>query len=228
MIKLSNFLKKKEILNEFGAIIWIEPPNVFTSNKIEKFLNKSRVNGLLAWPLSQPVTQMTHPLMFKYFQTKQNDFYFVHMLDTSQFILYNNKEVHEKLMLPWVKCALKEECIAPAGSKFNGCDFSRRPAFLYSGCHRYERSAFSIITAILYNFDHSKYTMMFDSNNQILSSNNSANTMLYSLSDTSLMSSFIQISFENSFMNEMISTKTISSINSINDQIKSKEKIRQS
>jgi hypothetical protein len=148
----------QDVLNEFGSIIWIEPPNIFISNKVESFLNKSKVNGITAWPLIQPITQMTHPSMFKYFRTKQSDFYFVHMLDTSQFILYNNKDIHTNLMLPWVKCALKEDCISPPGSKYYGCDFSRRPAFLYSSCHRYEMSAFSIITALLFNYDQTKYT----------------------------------------------------------------------
>ena len=85
----------------------IEPPNVFISNKIEKFLNKSKQIGMLAWPNSEPVSQMTHPSMFKYFQTKPQDFYFVHILDTTQFIIYNNQKIHQNLMLPWVKCALK-------------------------------------------------------------------------------------------------------------------------
>ena len=85
----------------------IEPPNVFISNKVEKFLNKSKQIGMLAWPNSEPVSQMTHPSMFKYFQTKPQDFYFVHILDTTQFIIYNNQKIHQNLMLPWVKCALK-------------------------------------------------------------------------------------------------------------------------
>lgn len=149
----------QEVLNEYGALIWIETPNVFVSNNIEKYLNKSKKNGILTWPKNMPITQMSHPSMFKYFNKKPADFNFIHMLDTTQLILFNNQKVHQKLMLPWVKCALKEECIAPKGSKFNGCDFTRRPTFLYSGCHRYEMSAFSIITSQLYNFDQAKYTM---------------------------------------------------------------------
>ncbi|RMZ93725.1 hypothetical protein BpHYR1_010804, partial [Brachionus plicatilis] len=148
----------QEVLNEYGAIIWIEPPNVFVSNKSDLFLAKSQKNGLLAWPQAQPVSQMTHPTMFRYLNSKQRDYFFVHMLDTSQFIIYNNKEIHQKLMLPWVKCALKASCIAPPGSKYSGCNFTRRPFFRYSGCHRYEQSAFSIIAALLYKFDESQYT----------------------------------------------------------------------
>lgn len=149
----------QEVLNEFGALIWIEPPNVFISNNIDRYLNKSKETGILTWPRSEPVTQMSHPLMFKYFGKKASDFHFIHMIDTTQFILYNNKNIHARLMLPWVKCALKEECIAPSGSKYNGCDFTRRPTFLYSGCHRYEMSAFSVITAALFDFDEKQYTI---------------------------------------------------------------------
>ena len=152
----------QEVLNENGALIWIETPNVFTSNKIEKYLAKAKSNGVLTWQLKQPVSQLTHPLMFKYFNSKADDFYFVHTLDTSQLILYNSQLVHESLMLPWVKCALKEECIAPPGSKYFGCDFDRKPLFHYSGCHRYEMSAFSIITSLLFKFDYDKYTVEYE------------------------------------------------------------------
>ena len=150
-------------MNEYEAMIWIEPPNVFTSSKIEQFMNRSKQVGLLTWPLSRSVTQLTHPSMFKYFNVKANDFYFIHMIDTSKFILYNNERVHTHVMLPWVKCALRRNCIAPKGAKYHGCDFSKRPRFLYSGCHRYEMSAFSIITALLFNFEQSKYSAVLDS-----------------------------------------------------------------
>lgn len=132
---------------------------MFTSNKIDKYLTHARhTSGLLSWPLRHPITQLTHPTMFKYFDSPVSNFYFAHILDTSQLIIYNKREIHEHLMLPWVKCALREHCIAPPGSKYYGCDFTRRPIFHYSGCHRYEMSAFSIITAKLFEFQVNKYT----------------------------------------------------------------------
>ncbi len=97
-----------------------------------------------------------------------------------------------------VKCALKEECIAPRGSKFNGCDYTRRPTFLYSGCHRYEMSAFSIIASMLFDFDQKKYTMPNYSN--------VANLTTYTAHDTSFdaiiteMSERIKSEYANSFM----------------------------
>lgn len=122
-------------------------------------MRKSLASGILAWPLEQPITQMTHPSMFKFLQTELESFHFIHLLDTSKFILYNTRLIHENLMLPWVKCALQEDCIAPPGSKFNGCEMDRRPTFLYSGCHRYEMSAFSILVAKMFAFDENAYTL---------------------------------------------------------------------
>ena len=145
-------------MNEYGQLIWIQPPNVIISNKIKDYLNKSKTSGLVVWSSKEPITQMTHPSMFKYFTLKPQDFYFVHMLDTTKMFIVNNPSIHKNLMLPWVKCALKEDCISPPGAQLNGCDFARRPEFLYSGCHRYESSSFSIITALLFNFDSTQYT----------------------------------------------------------------------
>ena len=150
-------------------MIWIEPPNIFVSNEIDNYLTHAKSKGILTWALNQPVSQLTHPSMFKYFNLNANKFYFVHLLDTSKFIIYNNERIHLNLMLPWVKCVLNKDCIAPLGSKFNGCDLNRKPAFLYSGCHRYEMSAFSIITARLFNFNQTQYTFLpFESKSDTL------------------------------------------------------------
>lgn len=102
---------------------------------------------------------MTHPSMFKYLDADASQFYFVHMLDTTRFVIYNTLDIHNRLMYNWVKCALKEDCIAPPGSKFNGCDLDRRPQFLYSGCHRYEMSAFSILVARMFSLDQNSYIL---------------------------------------------------------------------
>lgn len=86
-------------------------------------------------------------------------------------------------MLPWVKCALKADCISPPGSKHHGCDFERRPTFLYSGCHRYEMSIFSILVSILYNFDSTKYSM---TKNNIISTMGISNHGLENLKQVSI------------------------------------------
>ena len=121
---------------------------------------------------------------FTYDQNRRFQRFLRTTLDKTQLI--------EFIKLFKVKCALKEECIAPVGSKYNGCDYSRRPTFLYSGCHRYEMSAFSIITSQLFNFDHKQYTMQ----------NSRANLTSYTSLDESIteISTRIQKEYESSFM----------------------------
>lgn len=129
--------------------------------------------------------------------TKQEDYFFVHMLDTSQFILFNNKKIHQFLMLPWVKCALKANCIAPPGSKYYGCNFDRRPLFKYSGCHRYEQSAFSIIVALFYQFDENKYTASINQNSKLANS-----SLMYLLNKNEKNEAKMQVYYQNSFMSQ--------------------------
>ena len=105
-----------------------------------------------------------------------------------------------------MKCALKEECIAPPGSKYYGCDFNRRPAFLYSSCHRYEASAFSIITALLFQFDQTKYTMLYSTDDSL--PNNKTINQMTSFDNSDNLSSFIQTYYENSFMTEITEIKS--------------------
>ena len=105
-------------------------------------------------------------------------------------------------MLPWVKCALKASCIAPLGSKFYGCNYLRRPFFLYSGCHRYEQSAFSIIVSLFYKFDESKYTTVV--NKDPKSANSS---YIYFLNKNEQYSGEISTFYVNSFMSDLNTNK---------------------
>jgi hypothetical protein len=196
----------QEVLNEYGAVVWIETPNVFTSNKLDTFLSHARSSGVLTWSLKQPVSQITHPSMFKYFDSQAQDFFFVHTLDTSQLVLYNTRLVHERLMLPWVKCALKEECIAPPGSKYYGCDFDRRPLFHYSGCHRYEMSAFSIITPLLFKFENERYTVEVVAGGGTRAAVNGSFFVNLMLVQSKITSSVIN---EELVLNEIITTKNL-------------------
>ena len=60
-------------------------------------------------------------------------------------------------MLPWVKCALLEECINPPGAQNSGCH-PRRPYFLYNGCHRYDMSSLNILLGQAFGMETTPYT----------------------------------------------------------------------
>lgn len=72
-------------------------------------------NGVLGWNSPTPVSARTHPKMFNYFQTDADNFYFLRMVDLDAVFFVGNQLVTEKILLPWLKCALTLECIDPIG-----------------------------------------------------------------------------------------------------------------
>ncbi|KAK0061183.1 hypothetical protein Bpfe_009344 [Biomphalaria pfeifferi] len=73
-------------------------------------------------------------------------------------MVFNTEKVSKDVMLPWVKCALMEECISPPGAQDSGCNYFRKPLFKYTGCHKYDMSALNVILGIAFKFDEEPYT----------------------------------------------------------------------
>ena len=81
-----------------------------------------------------------------------------HPVETSHLVVYNTDKLVRDIMLPWVKCALLEECINPPGAQNTGCNVPRRPYFLYRGCHRYDMSALNVLLGRAFGSQEELYT----------------------------------------------------------------------
>ena len=68
---------------------------------------------------------------------------------TATGFLIRANDVKEKLVEPWLDCALHEECIAPVGAKLGPCNFTMAGNHNgdYIGCHRYDQAALDLILA---------------------------------------------------------------------------------
>lgn len=96
--------------------------------------------------------------MFTYFEEKPENYYFHRAIKTSHLIIYNTDFVQTQIMLPWVKCALVEECISPTGSQNSGYCNQYKPRYLYTGCHHYEQSALNVILGKAFSFENAPYS----------------------------------------------------------------------
>lgn len=143
----------QEVLDQAGAVIWIDVNFKIISSQIDGVLQKAQKEGLVSWSIDQPTSTLTHPKMFDYFQTRQDNFYFHRMVEPSHILLYNTGLIHQHLMLPWVQCALTPDCIAPIGAQSTGCRFDKKPLYRYSGCHRYDMSALNVILGIMFDYN---------------------------------------------------------------------------
>ncbi|XP_054164657.1 uncharacterized protein LOC128962307 [Oppia nitens] len=150
------------VLAEFGAAFWLDPNYLLLPSAVEKvnsLATRARQSGgVLSWTIEQPTSSLTHPKMFDYFKTVQNEYYFHRMVKPSHILLYNTGRIHKQLMLPWIRCTLTPECIAPIGSQASGCRFDKKPLYRYSGCHHYDTSALNIVLGQLFDYSETPYS----------------------------------------------------------------------
>ena len=59
--------------------------------------------------------------------------------------MWANSVMKEKLIEPWLDCAVHKRCIAPGGTRVRPCQFTSRHEGQYIGCHRYDQSALNVI-----------------------------------------------------------------------------------
>ena len=145
----------QETLQEFGMVFWCNPTMRFnSSSQLEMLRLQAEHLGLVAWPSQNyPTSTYTHYGTFRFLNADRNRFLFHRMVEPDSALYCNTYRLHYKLMLPWVQCALNLDCVAPIGSQSHGCDLSRRPRYIYSGCHRYDSAAFNVILGEMFYVD---------------------------------------------------------------------------
>lgn len=129
--------------------------NVTHSTITRLYQDKVKKYGILAWPfdLTNPVSSLTHKKMFEYFHTDTECFLFLQMVKADVLLMINTEFVHHNVMLPWIQCALTQDCIAPIGAQSVGCKFDKKPLYRYSGCHSYDVSALNIALGLAFKQD---------------------------------------------------------------------------
>uniref|UniRef100_A0A2R5LM73 Putative conserved secreted protein n=1 Tax=Ornithodoros turicata TaxID=34597 RepID=A0A2R5LM73_9ACAR len=148
----------QELLRQSGAVLWIDPEYQLSGSP-ERVLDKVRREGLGApqAPGHQPTSALTHLGMFEYLHASREAFFFQRMINPTVLLVFDSPQVRYNLMLPWVRCALVPECIAPVGAQSTGCRFDKKPLYRYSGCHRYDASALNVILGMHYGNNKQPY-----------------------------------------------------------------------
>ena len=67
--------------------------------------------------------------------------------------MWANTVMKEKLIEPWLDCALHKECIAPKGAKRSPCHTTQNHDGHYVDCHRFDQSALNLILAREFGLD---------------------------------------------------------------------------
>jgi hypothetical protein len=95
---------------------------------------------------------MTHFLTLRYLRESPSNLWFQRMAEPSIALYYNTYQLHHKLMMPWVKCALDRDCVAPFAAKTKGCKL-KKPVYLFTGCHLYDSSVFNVLLGQAFHYE---------------------------------------------------------------------------
>ena len=151
----------QQMLSEFDGTMWFDSSVKFLENQqnhtralMEQLAHHN--SGMMFYLPStgHSIIAATHPGMMQYFPM-ENAGAVKNMLQASA-VIYINKDEVQRYILKWlVICALKQDCIAPPGSKlFCGFNF---PRDRFGGCHRYDQSLQNILVSNAYNSEEEKY-----------------------------------------------------------------------
>lgn len=112
----------KDALTRSSKILFIENNvriNGMSSNFRIKLMKHANDSGVLGWTTRQAVSSRTHPRMFDYFQTDDENFMFLPMVSMETVLFIDSDLLNDKILLPWIKCSLTQECIHPIGIPVN-------------------------------------------------------------------------------------------------------------
>lgn len=107
----------KDALHRCQRILFIENNMRVrgTHQEMHDALRRANVTGVLGWTTRQAVSSRTHPKMFDYFVTNQDNYIFLPMVSMDAVFFIGSQQMNDKILLPWIKCTLTLECIHPIG-----------------------------------------------------------------------------------------------------------------
>ncbi|XP_026482153.1 uncharacterized protein LOC113389322 [Ctenocephalides felis] len=153
----------QDALTKCGSVIYLESNRRVncTWKQFSKYYDKVRKSesGILGWSTKHAVSSLTHPKMFEYFRTLNDNFLFLPMMSANPLVIVNSEKIQKEVMLPWVQCTLTQDCIYPIGAQSGGCRFDKKPLYRYSGCHSYDTSALNIVLGLRHGLNETHYSM---------------------------------------------------------------------
>ncbi|XP_038045969.1 uncharacterized protein LOC119720382 [Patiria miniata] len=137
----------RDALEEFGVVFWGDASARIQKDPLVLFPVLKQQQGFMAIVEQYGSSKMlarTNPKMFKELQINMEKFVkddgYSMCMEGNRLLFANTPQVQTKIIEPWVECALREECIAPAGS-VRGIN-QKKPD---KHTHRYDQAALALI-----------------------------------------------------------------------------------
>ena len=146
----------KNLSQDYNVIMYGDSSLRMISCDINKALaHLFKFPFLDARPLAFRAIEFTHDGMIQYlgFPPSRKFMAKVETAEAGCWLMWANSIMQEKLIEPWLDCALHVECIGPKGARHVPCNFTDIHDGRYVGCHRYDQSALNLILTREFGLD---------------------------------------------------------------------------
>ena len=141
------------VLKVHRFVVWMDASVRFKSKDLDKIFDHSRTVGVQAAVGFGPIAARTSEKTFKFLQESPCVFRDIKEFEATFIIIYANDFILQYFMIPWVSCALTEQCMAPVD--LIGCHNDH----VYFDCHRFDQSILSILMTRLFHNDLKTHAM---------------------------------------------------------------------
>ena len=136
-------LNAQAALQEFKAVIYCDASTRFNAH-MSSLIPLWQSVGILSRKTLGPASAYTHPLTYRSFDVAPSDFHKVSMAAAGVLLITGTAFVKQRILAPWVQCALRQQCIAPGGLVYTDCVRGKN-AYDYRGCQRFDQSALTVL-----------------------------------------------------------------------------------
>ena len=139
------------MLKRHGFVFWLDASIRFKTGNLDWLLRQAQSLGILAIAGQAPIASRTQKATFEILQEppclyrteKTNEF------QATFTIVYATDFIMQCVMIPWISCALTNDCLVPKISpeKYLGCYHAE----YYHDCHRFDQSILSLLMTRLFH-----------------------------------------------------------------------------
>lgn len=134
-------------------VVWMDASVRFQTKDLDQTFEHARTLGVQAAVGYGPIAARTSNETFNFLQESPCVFRNINEFEATFIMIYANDFIMQHFMIPWVSCALTEQCMAPVD--LIDCYNDQ----VYFDCHRFDQSMLSILMARLFHSDLKAHAM---------------------------------------------------------------------
>ena len=137
--------------------MWMDTSVRFKTNKLDSLFIKAKKEGILSSLNENSIAAHTMPETFQFLQEEPCLFRNYEEFTATFLLIHSDHVAYDYLVVPWVSCALIEDCMKTKRNSF-WIQICSDP-LTYHNCHRFDQSVLAILMYRLFHRSYLNHTI---------------------------------------------------------------------